>query len=240
MLDHDTHGTHLNSSGKTVNLELEKKNFAAAGNVLAERWSSMTIDDEKVYAEYQNPDRELDPAKNISYKFHIRHVRMSCYGTQIVRCTDLQCCGPWRSAYKKILPERYLPAPVPFVHDESGPMFAESESIGRFLGLAQRLMLRNFCPSTSWRELPFDYYYPSITNIDELVCAKCHIYFPSTAWKNRHARTCRSEAAADADENEIDEEEIDAIPDCSEMCDNENIFLNIKDFVLGELEIIVD
>ena len=36
ILPHDTCGTHLDSQGNTVDVELEKENFAAAGNVLAD------------------------------------------------------------------------------------------------------------------------------------------------------------------------------------------------------------
>lgn len=36
ILPHDTFGSHLDSQGKTVDLELEMKNFMAASEVLAE------------------------------------------------------------------------------------------------------------------------------------------------------------------------------------------------------------
>jgi len=41
---HDRYGSHLDSSGKTVDEELELKNFAEAGKVLAEIWSAEEID----------------------------------------------------------------------------------------------------------------------------------------------------------------------------------------------------
>ena len=38
ILPHDHYGTHLNSSGKTVDEELEEKNFLAAAEALSEVW----------------------------------------------------------------------------------------------------------------------------------------------------------------------------------------------------------
>ena len=56
ILPFDTFGSHLNSSNKTIDLELEKKNFEAAGYILASVWSETIIDDYPVVAKYQPPD----------------------------------------------------------------------------------------------------------------------------------------------------------------------------------------
>ena len=52
ILPHDTYGTHLDSQGNTVDIDLEKENFAAAGKVLAEVFGNITIDDHEVQARY--------------------------------------------------------------------------------------------------------------------------------------------------------------------------------------------
>ena len=39
ILPHDTFGSHLDVQGKTIDVELEQKNFLAAQEVLAEVWS---------------------------------------------------------------------------------------------------------------------------------------------------------------------------------------------------------
>ena len=49
VLPHDTFGTHLRN-GKTIDEELEKKNFKAAGEVLSEIWSRLLIDKHKLIA----------------------------------------------------------------------------------------------------------------------------------------------------------------------------------------------
>nr|XP_023022210.1 uncharacterized protein LOC111510519 [Leptinotarsa decemlineata] len=50
--NHDDFGLHLDSSNRTIDLELEKRNFESAGNVLADIWSKLVIDEFPVVAEY--------------------------------------------------------------------------------------------------------------------------------------------------------------------------------------------
>ena len=44
ILPHDLYGNHLDSSGKTINEDLEKKNFFKAAEVLSDIWSNTIID----------------------------------------------------------------------------------------------------------------------------------------------------------------------------------------------------
>ena len=52
VLPYDKFGSHLDASGKTIDEELEVKNFQAAGEVLADIWHEMEIDGQKVTAEF--------------------------------------------------------------------------------------------------------------------------------------------------------------------------------------------
>ena len=52
ILPHDHHGDHLDNQGKTINVELEQKNFALAGSISAEIWLKTVIDKYEVVAEY--------------------------------------------------------------------------------------------------------------------------------------------------------------------------------------------
>ena len=58
VLPHDTFGSH-NNKNETVDKELEMKNFAKAGEVLAEIWSKTVIDNYPAVAEYINPSDEV-------------------------------------------------------------------------------------------------------------------------------------------------------------------------------------
>ena len=61
ILPHDTFGNHLDSSGKTTDVRLEKKNFLAAAEVLSEVWSNTVIDKFPVNAKAVKPGSEFKP-----------------------------------------------------------------------------------------------------------------------------------------------------------------------------------
>ncbi|CAF4412548.1 unnamed protein product [Rotaria sp. Silwood2] len=60
ILPHDHFGSHLNESGGTVNVDLEKLNFRKAGQILAGRWNQSVIDGFPCIAEYINPPATTD------------------------------------------------------------------------------------------------------------------------------------------------------------------------------------
>lgn len=60
ILPHDHFGSHLNDSGVTVNVDLEKLNFRKAGQMLAETWNQTVIDGYPCFAEYINPPVTTD------------------------------------------------------------------------------------------------------------------------------------------------------------------------------------
>lgn len=55
VLKHDNFGSHLDSSNKTTDLDLEKRNFESAGTVLSNIWSQLVIDGYPVVAKYIMP-----------------------------------------------------------------------------------------------------------------------------------------------------------------------------------------
>lgn len=83
ILPHNFHGDHLNSQKDTIDAELELKNFATAGETLAEIWDSMTIDEYPVTAKYIPPGEFLQPVSNIDYSWRQEHVRQSQYFLQV-------------------------------------------------------------------------------------------------------------------------------------------------------------
>ncbi len=145
ILQHDTYGNHLDSAGKTVNLELEIQNFKKAGQTLASIWSDMVIDKHSVTAEFvEHSDKE--ELEDIDHDWAVRHVQQSHYILQIVRCTDQECCGPWRSNWLQVFGQRFLPAPYPLSHDCNGLRVPEPGNIidinkVNFATLSQMLML---------------------------------------------------------------------------------------------------
>ncbi|XP_017475728.1 PREDICTED: uncharacterized protein LOC108365992 [Rhagoletis zephyria] len=103
ILPHDSFGNHLDGNGKTVDPTLEKINFRKAGEVLAEIWSGMVIDSYEVFAEYIEADARAENFVPVlpCTKWYSTHVRESQYMLQIVKCTNIYCCGQMRSSRLK-------------------------------------------------------------------------------------------------------------------------------------------
>ena len=137
----DTFGNHLDASNKTIDSELEIKNFEAAGKILAEIWSESIIDNHPVVASYTSPP-EKEHSKVLFHKtedWKAKHVRQSQYMLQIVKCSDKSCCKQWRTNYVEFFPEQFLPAPVPIATSENGLQIDLEK--GKFQSLFQSLFL---------------------------------------------------------------------------------------------------
>ena len=88
ILPFETFGSHLDSQNKTVDEELEKKNFQAAGKILSEVWTNATIDGHPVISNYVNPpEQRTQPIlTEKSEQWIAQHARQSQYMMQIVKC----------------------------------------------------------------------------------------------------------------------------------------------------------
>ena len=52
LLSHETFGTHLDTSRKTIDTNLEKRNFKEACKILAKVWEEIVLDNFPDYAQY--------------------------------------------------------------------------------------------------------------------------------------------------------------------------------------------
>ena len=84
VLPHDTYGSHLNSAKKCIDDELEKKNFAEAGGVLAKERSNFSIDKYPVFAEDKHPGDGAKLPNDVDPTWYIKHVRESQYFLQVI------------------------------------------------------------------------------------------------------------------------------------------------------------
>lgn len=76
ILQHDHFGNHLDSSGKTIDEELEKQNFKYAADRLSELWNELVIDSYPVVATYiDSEDEKIDENSEIDPVWYQRHVR---------------------------------------------------------------------------------------------------------------------------------------------------------------------
>lgn len=55
ILPHDHYSSHIDEWGKTIDIELEKKNFEFAEKTLAEIWSQLNVDNYPTIGEYMDP-----------------------------------------------------------------------------------------------------------------------------------------------------------------------------------------
>ena len=71
ILPHDHYGTHLDNNGKTIDDDLELKNFKYAGEALAQIWSELKIDSYNVAAEFIFSDEVVpDPKPCTDHKWY--------------------------------------------------------------------------------------------------------------------------------------------------------------------------
>ncbi|KAL4719432.1 hypothetical protein ACJJTC_009058 [Scirpophaga incertulas] len=175
VLPHDTFGNHLDAKGKTTNSDLELKNFAQAGKILSEIWSSIIIDNEPVVAEYLPPDND-----------------------DVGEMTDVLNDQHWCSIYvqecksdiRKILPQGFFPPPYP-LRSESSLIFPSPEDIkasDHFASLFVRQSL-NMEVEAPFKIVPYDFYCPSIQDaLIERICSVCSKYFASKKAAQLHKK----------------------------------------------------
>ena len=65
IIDHKHFGSHLNSSKKTTNVNLEKKNFFHAQKALASIFNNVVVDEIEVVSEALYPPQESVHAHNV-------------------------------------------------------------------------------------------------------------------------------------------------------------------------------
>ena len=85
LLRHDSFRSHLDSTNKCIDEELEKKNFAEAGRTLANVWSELVIDKYPVHAEYIEPGEKAKLNNPVDPLWYVKHVRKSQYLFQVLK-----------------------------------------------------------------------------------------------------------------------------------------------------------
>ena len=84
ILPHNHYGDHLDCNGKTIDEDLEMKNFEYAGQTFTEVWSELKIDKYNVIAEFA-PSKEVDFdfIECTDHVWYANHVRESQYLLQV-------------------------------------------------------------------------------------------------------------------------------------------------------------
>ena len=199
ILPHDHYGTHLNSSGKTMDEELEEKNFLAAAEALSEVWSNTVIDSHKVECETVPIGKEFVP-DDPNPSWIANHVQQARYCLQVVKCTNPNCCEPFSTNWLDVFPERFLPGPAIYEYTTRGIEAVKPSEYFKdpkkfmFSNLEKRLVVKKL-PTLAKefeKKCPFDLYCPSMQEkLKNCVCRMCGSYWPSEAAKKRHIK-CHS------------------------------------------------
>ena len=79
ILEHQFHGQHLDTQNRTTDLELEKKNFAHAGEVLSTIWNGLTIDGGEVLASYVEPGKGSVDVSSVDMDELLKHATQTRY-----------------------------------------------------------------------------------------------------------------------------------------------------------------
>ncbi|KAF2905812.1 hypothetical protein ILUMI_00363 [Ignelater luminosus] len=212
IIPHDICGTHLHARGRTIDKVLEKKNFEAAGRILAEVWNRTVIDGFEVIAQYVPPAStaasESTEANDVLWRN--RHILQSKYCLPVVKCQDESCCSPMISRLRLYLEDGFLPAPVMFRHGLYGLEACSQENIdGRFLDISQRLQNASLVPV---KPCPNDYYCPSvIPELQKLICPVCKKYFFRKARLTKHGKIHKNLATIFELAEEIETEVVSSI-----------------------------
>lgn len=110
---------------------------------------------------------------------------------QIVKCKDINCCSPPRSTLFSILPDRFLPPPVPIV--SNGHNLDIDFNKGKFFNLSWSQILMNSVKDKfpQYSKLPYDVACPSLQNIiPKRLCKKCGLYIASLSKLKDHQKAC--------------------------------------------------
>lgn len=203
VLPHDTYGSHLDNAGKTIDAELEMKNFEAAGETLCSLWNELEIDGFKVVAEYikEPPDQEIQQYV-ASAEFRRDHVFETQYMTVYMKCKDPSCCSPFITDVEVYFPHRRIPALIPIKRTSRGiealnKSEVTSQNKFEFLSLGERVLFEKKLMTTELRDkygdcLPYDAFFPTVLDkLEKRICKKCKKYHATIKSLAAHKRICK-------------------------------------------------
>lgn len=188
----------INSQNETIDIELEKKNFAKAGEILAEVWSQNMIDNHRTVAQFVS-ETESELAEDLivkDTKQRDAHIEFGQYLVQIVKCDDPNCCKPKRSSLFTILKNGKIPPPLPITNIEDKFKVPDCNydklNVDQFAPLFLNLVLKN-----EFQIKSFDAFCPSVqSKIPNRTCNVCAKYFSATKYLKEHEKVHKKEARA--------------------------------------------
>ena len=202
VLPHDTFGTHLRN-GKTVDTYLEKTNFKAAGEALADIWNRLEIDKHKVVAEFiENPPSDEAKQFKATPQFKNKHVFETQYMVCYLKCDDRTCCSKFRTSVEVFFPHRRIPALIPIKRSSSGPVSLKLEpEIFKerldFLSPMERILMEEKLVPEELKAkygkfVPYDSFLPTCQQkVETRTCKVCFKYHATIKSLKDHRKVCK-------------------------------------------------
>ena len=192
IFEHEHFGRHLNSAKETIDVDLEKKNFAYAGKALADLWQRMPENGRSIGG-YDVDSRWVDPVSSeqevhipeLSEEWRVSHMLRSRYFVMYKKCHDNSCCSPYRSPILKRLPSGFLPAPRVFKHNNEGHL--SIVPLNEVCKEVKYASLSNILAQPIQQELPFDTFNSKV-NVKSVVCPFCKLSMCNPTQLKRHRR----------------------------------------------------
>ena len=121
LLPYDTYGSHLDNAGKTIDLEMEIRNFEAAGTTLANIWGDLVIDGYDTVAEFVKDPPPVEVETFIPTAiFRSKHLLETQYMSVYMKCSDPACCKPFITNVEALFPHRRIPPLIPIKKSNAG------------------------------------------------------------------------------------------------------------------------
>ena len=119
VLPHDHFGNHLDSSGKTIDQEMEEKNFQKAAEIVSEVWEKTVTDGHPIDCRAVPVGNTHEPT-DADPIWVAKHCQQSRYCLQIVKFQDELCCSPFETSWLNIIPDRFIPFPAIYEYTNNG------------------------------------------------------------------------------------------------------------------------
>ncbi|CAG7652469.1 unnamed protein product, partial [Allacma fusca] len=168
---------------------------------------------------------------HVSEEWKVIHVRQSQYTLPIVKCTNHHCCRPPVTNLTKILPERFLSAPILYQRTLYGIDLAITDnSNSHFWDLTHRIALHGIQVKNAPNPLPFEWFFPSLKEtVISRTCTNCGIYFPSKIGLTNHRKMHLLAEKETLSHIEVDDT-IDFVVDTYDNADNALVIDNLDEW----------
>eukprot|EP01083_Nonionella_stella_P058319 152776_1 len=218
VVDHLHHGNHLNASKKTIDTDLEEKNFLHGQKSVAELFEKVVVEDHGTKAEAIKPtsftDRENVFGGKLTKRdrlFLSRHAEQGSLSFQLYKCTNPTCCKPLRSNIRQFLPTGRLPTPTLFERKDNGHIVAVKPNTKptKDMRFGDLFMNRTLSPANN---VSIDTYRHDIPleKRKESMCSVCMKSFANKTQKENHRKAChRGNVGTQIEDEDL---ELDEVP----------------------------